>query len=214
MSVNKEKVKEIIEEIKPATLVAATKYASLKDLYELEELGVTTFGENQVQVLLDKYASYQGKAKFHMIGTLQTNKVKYIIDKVSLIHSVASFHLIDEIDKQAEKNNLVMDLLIQVNIAREETKHGFLKEEVEEVFNYLKQKENVNPKGLMIMAPYIDEEKTEKYFIEAKKLLDELQSKYPEYELKELSMGMSNDYKYAIQNGSTLVRVGSLLFEK
>ena len=211
--VNKKRVNEIINEIKPATLVAATKYASIEDLYKLEKEGVTIFGENQVQSLLEKYENYKGNSKFHMIGTLQTNKVKYIIDKVDLIHSVANYRLIDEIDKQAKKHNKNMDILIQVNIAKEDSKHGFLEEEIEVVFEYLKNKNNLNPRGLMIMAPNIDPEKTEVYFKKAKEILNALKNKFNNYKLTDLSMGMSNDYQYAIKHGATLVRVGSLLFE-
>ncbi|MBQ7104994.1 MAG: YggS family pyridoxal phosphate-dependent enzyme [Bacilli bacterium] len=211
--VNQKRVNEIINEIKPATLVAATKYASIEDLYELEKVGVTIFGENQVQSLLEKYKNYNGKSKFHMIGTLQTNKVKYIIDKVNLIHSVANYRLIDEIDKQSKKHNKNMDILIQVNIAKEDSKHGFLEEELDDVFEYLKNKSNLNPRGLMIMAPNIDPEKTDIYFKKAKELLNTLKNKFSNYNLTDLSMGMSNDYQYAIKNGATLVRVGSLLFE-
>lgn len=211
MAVNDVLVKEIIEEIKPATLVAATKYASLDDLYSLENLGVTIFGENIVQALLEKYEQYHGNSKFHMIGTLQTNKVRYIIDKVDMIHSVANFRLIDEIDKQAKKNNLVMKILIQVNIANEESKHGFQKEELDVIFKYLETKENLLPKGLMIMAPHIDPKDTEIYFKEAKELLNNLNKTYPS--LTELSMGMSNDYKYALKHNATLIRIGSLLFK-
>lgn len=211
--VNQKRVNEIINEIKPATLVAATKYASIEDLYELEKVGVTIFGENQVQSLLEKYKNYNGKSKFHMIGTLQTNKVKYIIDKVNLIHSVANYRLIDEIDKQSKKHNKNMDILIQVNIAKEDSKHGFLEEELDDVFEYLKNKSNLNPRGLMIMAPNIDPEKTEIYFKKAKELLNTLKNKFSNYNLTDLSMGMSNDYQYAIKHGATLVRVGSLLFE-
>ena len=174
--VNQKRVNEIINEIKPATLVAATKYASIEDLYELEKVGVTIFGENQVQSLLEKYKNYNGKSKFHMIGTLQTNKVKYIIDKVNLIHSVANYRLIDEIDKQSKKHNKNMDILIQVNIAKEDSKHGFLEEELDDVFEYLKNKSNLNPRGLMIMAPNIDPEKTDIYFKKAKELLNTLKN--------------------------------------
>lgn len=211
MSVNKEKVKDLLKEIKPATLVAATKYANVEDLYELEKLGINIFGENIVQSLLEKYESYQGTSKFHMIGTLQTNKVRYIIDKVDMIHSVASYRLIDEIDKQAKKNNLVMKILIQVNIAKEESKHGFEKEELVEVFKYLENKENILAKGLMVMAPNIDAKDTEIYFKEAKELLDIFSKTYPN--LTELSMGMSNDYKYALKHNATYIRIGSFLFK-
>lgn len=211
MAVNKEKVKDLLKEIKPATLVAATKYANVEDLYELEKLGINIFGENIVQSLLEKYESYQGASKFHMIGTLQTNKVRYIIDKVDMIHSVANYRLIDEIDKQAKKKNLVMKILIQVNIAKEESKHGFEKEELVEVFKYLENKENILAKGLMVMAPNIDAKDTEIYFKEANELLDIFSKKYPN--LTELSMGMSNDYKYALKHNATYIRIGSLLFK-
>lgn len=213
MAVNEEKVKELLKEIKPACLVAATKYANIDDLYKLEELGVNIFGENQVQALLEKYEKYSGKSHFHMIGTLQTNKVKYIIDKVEMIHSISNYRLIDEVDKQAKKHNCVMDVLIQVNIAKEESKHGFLKEELEDVFKYLKTKENIKPKGLMVMAPNIDALETEKYFKETKDLLEQINKNNPELSLTELSMGMSNDYQYALNNNATLVRIGSLLFK-
>ena len=176
-------------------------------------MGINIFGENQVQALLEKYENYKGNSHFHMIGTLQTNKVKYIIDKVDMIHSVANYRLIDEIDKQAKKKELIMDILIQVNIANEETKHGFLKEEMDEVLKYLENKENVNVRGLMIMAPHINAEDTEKYFKEAKVLLEELNKKNPSLLLTELSMGMSNDYQYALKHNATLIRIGSLLFK-
>ena len=213
MAVNEVIIKELLEEIKPATLVAATKYAKIDDLYDLERLGINIFGENQVQALLEKYENYKGNSHFHMIGTLQTNKVKYIIDKVDMIHSVANYRLIDEIDKQAKKKELIMDILIQVNIANDETKHGFLKEEMDEVLKYLENKENVNVRGLMIMAPHINAEDTEKYFKEAKVLLEELNKKNPSLLLTELSMGMSNDYQYALKHNATLIRIGSLLFK-
>lgn len=213
MAVNEVIIKELLEEIKPATLVAATKYAKIDDLYDLERLGINIFGENQVQALLEKYENYKGNSHFHMIGTLQTNKVKYIIDKVDMIHSVANYRLIDEIDKQAKKKELIMDILIQVNIANEETKHGFLKEEMDEVLKYLENKENVNVRGLMIMAPHINAEDTEKYFKEAKVLLEELNKKNQSLLLTELSMGMSNDYQYALKHNATLIRIGSLLFK-
>ena len=212
MAVNEIKTKEIISEIKPAKLVAATKYANIEDLYELEKNGVEIFGENQVQALIEKYNTYKGNARFHMIGTLQTNKVKYIIDKVDLIHSVANFRLIDEINKQAKKKELVMNILIQINIAKEESKHGFMEEELDSVFEYLKDKANINPVGFMIMAPNVEASDTEIYFEKANILLNTYKNKYKEYDLNHLSMGMSNDYKYAIKHNATYIRVGTLLF--
>ena len=194
-------------------LIAATKYVGIDEINKLENLGVMYFGENRVQAFLEKYQKYNGNCKFHMIGTLQPNKVKYIIDKVDLIHSVDSYSLIKEIEKQANKHNLVMKVLIQVNIAKEESKHGFKVEEIEEVFDTLKNYPHIEVKGLMMMAPNIEAEKTREYFKLTQDLFNKLKIKYPEYSLTELSMGMSNDYKIALEYGATMVRIGSSLFK-
>lgn len=214
MIVNEEAVVKVLDEIKPATLVAATKYVDVEELNKLEKLGVKVFGENRVPALLEKYEKYHGNSVFHMIGTLQSNKVRYIIDKVAMIHSVDSLKLIDEIDRQAKKHDLTMDVLIQVNIAEEESKHGFSKEELSEVFEYLKTKSNVRPCGLMMMAPNIESSKTEKYFKETEETLKSLHQQFPEFSLTELSMGMSNDYKYALKHGSTFIRLGRALLKE
>lgn len=214
MEVNIEKVKEIIEEIKPAKLVAATKYVQSNEIEDLEKAGVEYFGENRVQALLEKYEQYHGNKEFHLIGTLQPNKVKYIIDKVTLIHSVDSYSLIKEIEKQASKHHLVMPILVQVNIAREESKHGFMMEQLEEVFNYLKECKHIAVHGLMMMAPNQDSKEVEKYFKQTKDAFEQLKKQYPTYPLKEISMGMSNDYKVALKHGATMVRIGSLLFKE
>ena len=137
MIVNEEAVKKILEEVKPAKLVAATKYVDVKEIEKLEKLGVTCFGENRVQAFLEKYENYHGNGEFQFIGTLQPNKVKYIIDKVTLIHAVDRYSLLKEIEKQAAKRDLEMPVLIQVNIAKEESKHGFEVEEIDEVFKRL-----------------------------------------------------------------------------
>ena len=153
MIVNEEAVKEILAQVKDAKLVAATKYVDYHEIEKLEALGVKYFGENRVQAFLEKYEHYHGNGEFHFIGTLQTNKVKYIIDKVTLIHSIASYSLIDEVEKQARKHELKMPILVQVNVAKEESKHGFEVEEIEEVFDYLKKCPHLEVKGLMMMAP-------------------------------------------------------------
>lgn len=155
MEVNELAVKEILDELNDVKLIAATKYVGIDEINKLENLGVMYFGENRVQAFLEKYQKYNGNCKFHMIGTLQPNKVKYIIDKVDLIHSVDNYSLIKEIEKQANKHNLVMKVLIQVNIAKEESKHGFKVEEIEEVFDTLKNYPHIEVKGLMMMAPNI-----------------------------------------------------------
>ncbi|MBO6046790.1 MAG: YggS family pyridoxal phosphate-dependent enzyme [Erysipelotrichaceae bacterium] len=213
MIVNEEAVKSILEEIKPAKLVAATKYVDSDQIDALEACGCMIYGENRVQAFLKKYEEYKGKGQWHFIGTLQTNKVKYIIDKVTLIHSVNSYKLINEIEKQAAKHDLVMDVLLQVNIAHEDSKHGFDETEMDEVMASLSNKPHIHVRGLMMMAPNIDEEETRVYFRKTKALLDRLAKDYPQYELTELSMGMSNDYHIALEEGSTMVRIGRSLFK-
>ena len=213
MIVNEEAVKKILEEVKPAKLVAATKYVDVKEIEKLEKLGVTCFGENRVQAFLEKYENYHGNGEFQFIGTLQPNKVKYIIDKVTLIHAVDRYSLLKEIEKQAAKRDLEMPVLIQVNIAKEESKHGFEVEEIDEVFSNLKDYPHVKVRGLMMMAPHIESSETEKYFKMTQELLQRLQKEYPMYQLDQLSMGMSNDYHEALNHGSTMIRIGSVLFK-
>lgn len=213
MIVNEEAVKKILEEVKPAKLVAATKYVDVHEIEKLEELGVTCFGENRVQAFLEKYENYHGNGEFQFIGTLQPNKVKYIIDKVTLIHAVDRYSLLKEIEKQAAKRDLEMPVLIQVNIAKEESKHGFEVEEIDEVFNCLKDYPHVKVRGLMMMAPHIESSETERYFKMTQELLQRLQKDYPMYQLDQLSMGMSNDYHEALKHGSTMIRIGSALFK-
>lgn len=213
MIVNEEAVKKILEEVKPAKLVAATKYVDVKEIEKLEKLGVTCFGENRVQAFLEKYENYHGNGEFQFIGTLQPNKVKYIIDKVTLIHAVDRYSLLKEIEKQAAKRDLEMPVLIQVNIVKEESKHGFEVEEIDEVFSNLKDYPHVKVRGLMMMAPHIESSETEKYFKMTQELLQRLQKEYPMYQLDQLSMGMSNDYHEALNHGSTMIRIGSALFK-
>lgn len=213
MHVNEQAVKEILDKLNGAKLVAATKYVGIEEINKLEQLGVKYFGENRVQAFLEKYENYHGECEFHMIGTLQPNKVKYIIDKVTMIHSVDSYVLIKEIEKQAKKHDLVMNILIQVNIAKEESKHGFEIEEIDEVFDILNNYPHINVKGLMMMAPNIEPEQTRVYFEKMQNLLIKLKNKYKNYSLTELSMGMSNDYQIALEYGATMIRIGSALFE-
>lgn len=196
------------------TLVAVSKMKPLSDIEELLGTGQMEYGENYVQELCEKYENISKPVHWHMIGHLQTNKVKYIIDKVQMIHSVANYRLIDEIEKQAAKHDLVMDILLQVNIAKEESKHGFNEEEMNEVMDYLKDKPHLNPRGLMMMAPNIEVEETRQYFKATKDLLTKLQESYPNYQLTELSMGMTHDFPIAVAEGSTMVRLGHALFDE
>lgn len=213
MIVNKQAVKDILKEVGSEHLVAATKYVDEKEIEKLENLGVLYFGENRVQAFLEKYEKYHGKGHWHFIGTLQSNKVKYIIDKVDLIHSINTLKLIKEVEKQASKINKVMDILLEVNIADEETKQGFETGDIIEAMNLIKECPHIHVKGLMMMAPNINPDETRIYFKKTKQLLDELKEKYPEYSLDVLSMGMSQDYKIALEEGSTFVRIGRALFQ-
>ena len=213
MRVNENAVQEILKEVGNQHLVAATKYVDEKEIEKLEELGVQYFGENRVQAFLEKYEQYQGLGHWHFIGTLQCNKVKYIIDKVELIHSVNTLKLIKEIEKQANKIQNDIDILLEVNIADEESKQGFDQKDIFEAMNLIHECPHIHVKGLMMMAPNIDPEETRIYFKKTKELLETLKNKYPEYSLDTLSMGMSQDYQIALEEGSSFVRIGRALFQ-
>ncbi|MBO5440683.1 MAG: YggS family pyridoxal phosphate-dependent enzyme [Clostridia bacterium] len=201
---------EISEMNKNVTLLCATKMQAVEDINYLISLGCKYIGENRVNELLEKYEQYDKGAELHFIGTLQKNKVKYIIDKVSLIHSVDSVGLLEEINKRAEKIGKVMDILLEVNSGREENKGGILPENVCEFYEKAKSYSNICVRGLMTMAPRCDtREEYLKYFDLTKQLFDKL---FGNDKNAILSMGMSESYKYAIEAGATLVRVGSGIF--
>ena len=196
------------------TLCAVTKTRSVAAINEAIEAGVTDIGENRVQELLDKYAHTQ-PVNWHMIGHLQTNKVRYIIDKVVLIHSVDSFRLAEEIDKRARQCGKVMDILVQVNSAEEESKFGVSVGETERLIQDILEKcPNIRIKGLMCMAPFeIDPEDAGVYFKAVKNLFEQYKKITHEgLDFSILSMGMSNDYEVAIREGANLVRVGTAIF--
>lgn len=213
MKVNTKEVQRLLSEVSPATLVAATKYVDVQEIEKLEELGCMTFGENRVQDFLKKYESYHGQGHWHFIGTLQNNKVKYIIDKVDLIHSVNTLHLIDEIEKQTSKIGKTIHILLEVNIANEASKQGFDPCSIIDAMEKITNCPHIIVDGLMMMAPHIEKEDTRIYFRKTKELLGDLKNRYPTYPLNELSMGMSNDYDIALEEGATMVRIGSALFE-
>lgn len=168
--------------------------------------GVSIIGENRVQELLDKY-SYYNDSEIHFIGHLQTNKVKYIIDKVSLIQSVDSIKLASVIDKEARKINKIQDILIQINISKEETKSGVYEEEIDEIINKIKQFRNLKIRGFMTIPQKNDEEILRKDFAK----MNEIFKRFDDFDI--LSMGMTNDFKLALENGSTMVRIGSGIFK-
>ena len=195
-------------------LVAVTKLHDVDEINEAIDSGITDIGENKVQEIMNKYDRVK-PVRWHLIGHLQTNKVKYIIDKVSMIHSVDSLKLAEEIDKRAAQHGLTMDILIQVNSAMEESKFGITTEETEQMINdILANCPNVRIRGLMCIAPFEDNpEDAGVYFEEVKKLYDEYgKIDHPNLDFKYLSMGMSNDFEVAIEAGSNLIRVGTMIF--
>ena len=199
-------------------LVAVTKLHSPEEINEAIDSGITDIGENKVQEILDKYDKVK-PVRWHLIGHLQTNKVKYIIDKVDLIHSVDSLKLAKEIEKRAEQAGKSMDILIQVNPAAEESKFGIEPEEAESlVREILDSCPHINIRGLMCIAPFFDNpEDTRPVFREVKSLFEKINNACDnEFEgrldMKYLSMGMSNDFQIAIEEGANIVRVGTAIF--
>ncbi|MFW6281612.1 MAG: YggS family pyridoxal phosphate-dependent enzyme [bacterium] len=201
-------------DINDIKLLAVSKNHSIEKIKFLKKLGISTFGESRVQELLEKNEKISN-IKWHFIGHLQRNKVKYLMrmDNLVLIHSLDSWRLAKEINKRAANNNRNMDLLLQVNVVNEKSKYGI---ELGEVYDFLRdatELKQINIIGLMTLAPY-DAKKYElhKIFRELANKRQEMQNK--NFDLKELSMGMSNDYQIAIEEGSTIVRIGSKLFGK
>ncbi len=221
----KDNAKRILEDIyetaikagrKPEdiTLVGVTKTVTAKEAKELMDAGVSTLGENRVQSLLDKYETLGDSPIWHLIGHLQTNKVKYIADKVTMIHSVESLKLAEEIDRQFGKHQRKAEVLLQVNISGEESKFGVTPEEAFLLAEQMSNFKNLTVCGLMTMAPLTATPlETRKIFAGLQKLsVDIGAKKYDNINMRHLSMGMSGDYREAIYEGATLVRIGSALF--
>lgn len=211
-------IKEIRASLpKGVTLVAVSKTKSVEEIMEAYNAGQRVFGENKIQEMTDKYHLLPKDIQWHMIGHVQTNKVKYMASYVSLVHGVDSLKLLKEINKQALKNNRIINCLLQIYIAKEETKFGLNAEELNvlltsEEFKNLK---NVCITGLMGMATFTENiHFIENEFQFLKKMFDDLlkKDKSPNFNPKILSMGMSSDYQVAINNGSTMVRIGSSIF--
>jgi PLP dependent protein len=201
-----------------ARLIAVTKTKPIEDLQAAYEANCKIFGENKVQEMVQKWEVLPKDIQWHLIGHLQSNKVKYMAHFVSMIHSIDSLKLLQEVDKQAFKANRVIDCLLQIYIAQEETKFGLSQEEALEILdsNEFKNMKNVRIVGVMGMATNTDnQEQIRLEFRGLKESFEELKSKYPSTDnlyLKEISMGMSGDYLIAAEEGSTLVRVGSAIF--
>lgn len=196
------------------TLIAVSKTKPVETLQEAYDLGVRIFGENKVQELTAKYEALPKDIHWHMIGHLQTNKVKYIIDKAELIHSVDSLKLAETIEKEAAKHDLIADILVEVNVVEEESKFGMKMEEVIPFVEKVSAFPHVRVRGLMTIAPFVeDPEENRSIFADLHKLYIDIKKKNHDNDtVSVLSMGMTNDYEVAIEEGATMVRVGTGIF--
>ena len=196
------------------TLIAVSKTKPVEALREAYDLGIRVFGENKVQELTEKYDALPGDIRWHMIGHLQRNKVKYIVDKVYLIHSVDSLRLAEEISKEAVKKNVCVNILVEVNVANEETKFGTTFEEVKQLVQDIAKLPNICVKGLMTIAPFVENaEKNRPFFSNLKKIsVDIMDENIDNITMENLSMGMTGDYTVAVSEGATYVRVGTGIF--
>lgn len=208
---NYNKIKNTIPE--NVTLVAVSKTKPIEDIQKLYDAGVRDFGENKIQEMCEKYEALPKDIRWHMIGHVQSNKVKYMAEFVHLIHGVHKLSLLKEINKRVKKENRVQNVLLQVKIAEEDSKYGMQLSEAREILESEKYEtyKNVKVVGLMGMATFTDDtEQIKEEFKALNQLFLDLKKDYPQ--LKTLSMGMSGDYQIAIEEGSTLVRVGSKIF--
>ena len=196
------------------TLIAVSKTKPVSMLQEIYDENIRHFGENKVQELCDKIEQMPQDIHWHMIGHLQRNKVKYIVGKVALIHSVDTYRLAEEINIQAKKKNVVVPILVEVNIAEEESKFGTSAEDAMLLVSEIAQLENVQVKGLMTIAPYVENpEDNRAYFRKIKQLSVDIRNKnIDNVSMEILSMGMTGDYMVAIEEGATMVRVGTGIF--
>lgn len=197
-------------------LLAVSKTMEVPRIKAAVDCGLTELGENRVQEIMEKYEPMGENVKWHLIGHLQTNKVKYIIDKVKLIHSVESLKLAQEIDKQAKKHNMVAEILVEINMAKEESKFGIMPEEAESFIVELSKLDNIRVRGLMTVAPFVENgEDNRVYFRNMRQLLVDINAKnINNINMDVLSMGMTGDYITAIEEGATIVRVGTGIFGK
>ena len=196
------------------TLVAVSKTKPVSDLMEAYDAGIRVFGENKVQELVEKMEKMPGDIHWHMIGHLQRNKVKYIVGKVDLIHSVDNTELAEEINRRADKAGVVQDILIEVNIADEETKFGIAREKVRDFYVNISKLPYVNVRGVMCIAPYVvDPEQNRHYFADLRKIFVDITNNIVDNNRVDImSMGMTGDYQVAIEEGATLIRVGTGIF--
>jgi pyridoxal phosphate enzyme (YggS family) len=195
------------------TLICVSKTRQIQEIEEVYNSGAREFGENKVQEFNEKYESLPKDIRWHFIGHLQTNKVKYLVGRVHLIHSLDSIHLLKEIEKRYAQKNEVANLLIQVNIGKEAAKTGIAVEEIEDLIKACEVCNNIKIKGLMATIPIGNEESCRKYFSEMKIIFDNLKTlEYKNVSMEFLSLGMSKDFKIALENGSNMIRLGTSIF--
>ena len=196
-------------------IIGVTKTIDIERINILKDFGIKTFGENKAQELLEKYDSIQD-ASWHFIGNLQTNKVKYIIDKVELIQSVNSLKLLNEINKRAFNINKNIPILLEINIANEPSKNGITEEEIPFFLENMQSFKNITLNGLMCIAPFVENiEQNAQYFRKMRKLFVDIKAKNKDnINMRYLSMGMTNDYSIAIEEGANMIRIGTGIFGK
>lgn len=196
------------------SLIAVSKTKPIPMLQEAYDAGCRDFGENKVQEIMDKIDRLPSDIRWHMIGHLQTNKVKYIVGKVFLIHSVDSLHLAEAISKEAVKQNTTVNILIEVNVAKEDTKYGAMAEDTVSLVEKIALLPGICVKGLMTIAPYVENpQENRQYFVKLRQLAVDIKSKnIDNVHMDILSMGMTGDYMVAIEEGATYVRVGTGIF--
>jgi PLP dependent protein len=205
-------MKDLTEDI---TLIAVSKYKSVTEIKQAYDCGIRNFGENKVQELLDKFDVLPQDITWHLIGHLQRNKVKYIVGKVELIHSLDSVRLLDEIERQYAVRGLISKVLIQINVGEEESKTGIMLNELETLLTACEKCHHIRVEGLMAIIPKGDEECCRQYFKQMNNIWNSLRLRdFKNIEMKYLSMGMTEDYKAAISEGSNMIRVGTGIFGK
>ncbi|WP_040419304.1 YggS family pyridoxal phosphate-dependent enzyme [Clostridium celatum] len=208
------KIKNILNEIpKDVTLIAVSKTKPVQLIMEAYNASQRDFGENKVQDLISKKEVLPKDIRWHFIGKLQTNKVKYLVNNVYLIHSLSSIKLAEKIENEFGKSNSIANVLIQINIGREESKSGILEEDIEDLISFVEECNFIKVNGIMVIIPKGSEEENRYYFRKTKSIYEELKKRtFKNIKMEFLSMGMTNDYKIAIEEGATTIRVGSGIF--
>ncbi len=200
---------------KNITLIAVSKTRTIEEIKVAVDYGIRDFGENKVQELLNKIDSFDSSLRWHLIGHLQTNKVKYIVGKVYLIQSLDSVKLLNEIEKRYAASNLIANVLVQINIGREDSKSGIYEEDLPELLESIEKCKNVKAKGLMAVIPKGTFEENCKYYKKTKEIWENLKVKpYKNISMEYLSMGMTHDFKAALSEGSNMIRIGEGVFGK